>query len=67
MDQLEKISRLLELNTGNFMLSSSVDVVDVSFAASLFLDNSENGIALIASGKGDTVDKAMEELLVELD
>lgn len=67
MENLKSIATLLELNTGSFLITSSVDLLDSSFAASLFLDNSENGIALVASGKGETVGEAVDELLQEIE
>lgn len=67
MDKLASIERLLEISTGSFTLSSSVDLMGVSFAASLFLDNTEDGLALVASGKGETSEEALESLFDELD
>lgn len=43
------------------------EVVKTTYSASLFMDNSSNGLGLVASGMGDSIDKALEELLQEIE
>lgn len=81
--RLNKIIEVLDGRTGNFILSSSaktrqvpvegmsnvynVENTDVSFSAALFLDETADGIGLLASGTGKSAEHAINEMLKEVE